>query len=261
MLNFLAYLRGLAQGDSVRVRVDLLPKPPYRDTVVLIDVLRTSTVAPILFQNGLERLHIATKLRLAREFAKETGALLMGERNGLPPEGFNYGNSPSELANLSFSGHTVLVSENAPTVLPQLEGAKHLLLGSLYNADAVVDRALELADSNIYLVACGLWNQEDLDDAIAAGYMASCFKERLASIELSGAARLSMSLVRAFPDPLEALWYSSAGHFIKKLGRQDDLVLASLVSQTQHVPELESTVIDEHGSMYTFLSQAQNASL
>ncbi|MCA9836735.1 MAG: 2-phosphosulfolactate phosphatase [Trueperaceae bacterium] len=238
----------------MHVRVDLVPHPPYKDTVVLIDVLRTSTVAPILFENGLERLHIATKLRLAREFAKETDALLMGERDGLPPEGFNYGNSPSELASLNLSGHAVLVSENAPTVLPELEGAKHLLLGSLYNADAVVKRALELAKDNIYLVGCGLWGQEDLDDAIAAGYMATRFKELLPDVKLSGAARLSMSLVRAFPDPLKAIWYSSAGYFIKKLGAEDDLVLASLVSQSDQVPELESVVIDEHGSMYTFYS-------
>ncbi len=239
----------------MQVRVDLLPKPPYNDVVVLIDVLRTSTVAPILFDNGLERLHIATKLRLAREYARETNALLIGEREGLPPEGFNYGNSPSEFAQISLSGDAVLVSENAPTVLPQLEGAKHLLLGSLYNADAVVQKALALAENSIYLVGCGLWGQEDLDDAIAAGYMANRFKELLPEVKLSGAARLSMSLVRAFPDPLKALWYSSAGHFIRKAGTQDDLVLASLISQSDQVPELESTVIDEHGSMYTFVSQ------
>ena len=248
----------MLQGDSVHVRVDLLPNPPYKDTVVLIDVLRTSTVAPILFDNGLERLHIATKLRLAREFARETGALLIGEREGLPPEGFNYGNSPSEITALKLSGHAVLVSENAPAVLPKLENAKHLLLGSLYNADAVIERALALAESHIYLVACGLWGQEDLDDAIAAGYMATRLKELLPDLKLSGAARLSMSLVRAFPDPLKALWYSSAGHFIKKMGAQDDLVLASLISQSDQVPELESTVIDEHGSIYSFSSHIEN---
>ena len=238
----------------MHVRVDLLPTPPYDDVVVLIDVLRSSTVAPLLFENGLDELHVSTKLKLAREYARETGATLLGERGGLPPEGFNYGNSPAELANVHFSGHAVLVSENAPKMLPQLETARHLLLGSLYNAGAVVNRALELADKHIYLVACGLWGQEDLDDTLAAGYLASCLKQKKPDIKLGGAARLGMSLGRAFADPLEALWYSSAGYFLRKLGAHDDLALASLVSQTEHVPELNSKVIDEHGTLYTFRS-------
>lgn len=242
----------------MRVRVDLLPKPPYNDVVVLIDVLRSSTVAPMLFENGLIELHVSTKLRLAREFAKETDAILLGERGGLPPEGFNHGNSPSELVNIDMTDkHAVLVSENAPQMLPHLEGAEHLLLGSLYNADAVVDRALELAKETIYLVGCGLWGQEDLDDTIAAGYLASRLKQQSPDIKLEGAARLSMSLVRAFPDPLKALWYSSAGYFLRKLGAQDDLALASLVAQTKHIPELASKLIDEHGIMYTFRSSEE----
>lgn len=242
----------------MRVRVDLLPKPPYDDVVVLIDVLRSSTVAPMLFENGLTELHVATKLKLARAFAQETDAILLGERAGVPPEGFNYGNSPSELVKIDMTGqHAVLVSENAPQMIPQLEGAKHLLLGSLYNANALVDRALELAQSSIYLVGCGLWGQEDLDDTVAAGYLASRFKQQNPNIDLEGAARLSMSLGRAFPDPLEALWYSSAGYFLRKLGAHDDLALASLVAQTDHVPELSSKVIDEHGLMYTFRSSVE----
>ncbi len=240
----------------MNVRVDLLPKPPYDDVVILIDVLRSSTVAPLLFDNGLEELHISTKLKLARQFAADTGALLLGERNGLPPEGFNYGNSPSELADIRFSGHAVLVSENAPKKLPLLENAKHLLLGSFYNSHAVVERALALAKNNIYLVGCGLWDQEDLDDTVAAGYFASKFKKLNSNVKLEGAARLSMSLGRAFPDPLEALWYSSAGYFLRKMGAQDDLAMASLIDQTAHVPELSNIVIDEFGTLYSFTSQS-----
>ncbi len=240
----------------MHIRVDLLPSPPYDDVVVLIDALRTCTVAPLLFENGLTRLHLATKTKLARSRAAEAGWLLLGERKGLPPEGFNYGNSPAELRRVDMTGiEAVLVSENAPATLPLLGGAEQLLLGSLYNADAVVGRAVELAKERVYLVCSGLWGREDLDDTLAAGFLAARLQHRDPSLELGGAARLAVNLVRAFPDPLEAFWRSSSGQYLRTLNLLDDLAVASLVSQTEHVPELTHTQTHEHGTLYTFTSE------
>ncbi|CAN5888038.1 2-phosphosulfolactate phosphatase [soil metagenome] len=239
----------------MHIRVDLLPSPPYDDVVILIDVLRTCTVAPILFENGLKRLHLATKLKLARNLAEETKWTLLGERKGLPPEGFNYGNSPAELRNVALHGaEAVLVSENAPLTMPLLNGAEHLLLGSLYNADAVVEHALKLAKKRIYLVCSGLWGREDLDDTLAAGFLAARLHYRNPAAELGGAARLAINLVQAFPDPLEAFWRSSSGQYLRSLNLLDDLAVASLVSQTEHVPTLAETRTYEQGTLYTFVS-------
>ncbi len=240
----------------MHIRVDLLPSPPYDDVVVLIDVLRTCTVAPLLFENGLLRLHLATKTKLARTLAQERKWLLLGERKGLPPEGFNYGNSPAELRRVDMAGaEAVLVSENAPTTLPLLDGAEHLLLGSLYNADAAVERALALAQRRVYLVCSGLWGREDLDDTLAAGFLAARLQHRNPDVDLGGAARLAVNLVRAFPDPLEAFWRSSSGQYLRTLNLLDDLAVASLVSQTEHVPVLTETRTHDHGTLYTFDSE------
>lgn len=240
----------------MHIRVDLLPSPPYDDVVILIDVLRTCTVAPILFENGLERLHVATKLKLARTLAEKAKWVLLGERKGLPPEGFNYSNSPAELRKVDMKGaEAVLVSENAPATLPLLDGAEHLLLGSLYNADAVVERALESARERVYLVCSGLWGREDLDDTLAAGFLAACLHRLNPNAELGGAARLAVNLVQAFPDPLEAFWRSSSGQYLRALHLQDDLAVASLVSQTEHVPILTDSRNYDHGTLYTFVSK------
>ena len=239
----------------MHIRVDLLPSPPYDDVVILIDVLRTCTVAPILLENGLNRLHLATKIKLARTLAEAKKWVLLGERKGLPPEGFNYGNSPAELRRVDMSGaEAILVSENAPATLPLLTGAEHLLLGSLYNADAVVERALTLAKERIYLVCSGLWGREDLDDTLAAGFLAARLLHRQPNAELGGAARLAVNLVQAFPDPLEAFWRSSSGQYLRALNLLDDLAVASLVSQTEHVPVLTDTRRYDHGILYTFAS-------
>jgi 2-phosphosulfolactate phosphatase len=64
----------------VRLKVDLLPQGPYPDVVVLIDVLRTSTVAPILFDKGLSHLYLCPSLRASRAVALRHGHLLFGAR-------------------------------------------------------------------------------------------------------------------------------------------------------------------------------------
>ncbi|MEJ2289765.1 MAG: 2-phosphosulfolactate phosphatase, partial [Deinococcales bacterium] len=71
----------------MRIHTDLTPTGSYRDVVVLIDVLRTCTVAPLLFERGLTELALTPSLRSARAAASE-GWLLLGERQGVPAEGF-----------------------------------------------------------------------------------------------------------------------------------------------------------------------------
>ena len=141
----------------MNLRVDLAPKEGYTDVVVVIDVLRACTLAPILFGRGLSTLYLCSSIRRARRAAEAQDVLLIGERNGLPPEGFNYGTSPAEIGRAELGGRSaVLISENGPRALAQTVGARHVLLGSLYNADAVVARAAALAEGEIALVCTGL---------------------------------------------------------------------------------------------------------
>jgi 2-phosphosulfolactate phosphatase len=238
----------------VRIRVDLLPKPPYEDVVVLIDVLRTSTTAAMLFERGLGSLEIIDSLKLARQRAEDTGAMLLGERAGLPPEGFNYGNSLAEIRNITLGSHAVTTSENAPKSLAQLTSAKTLLLGSLYNADAVAKTVLQHGTTEIALVCSGFLDQEDLDDTVTAGYLAARLKVLEPTTTLEGASRFAISLMKAFPDPLEALWRSSTGQYLRVLNMEEDLALASYISQTEHVPVLKEHQATEQGNIFSFVS-------
>jgi len=222
----------------MRIHTDLTPTGTYHDIVVLVDVLRTCTVAPLLFERGLAELALTPSLRSARAAARE-GWLLLGERQGVPAEGFNYGNSPAELAAIDVTGRrAVMVSENAPRWLPQIADARQVLLGSFYNAAAVAEVAARQALEGIDLVGSGFEGEPDLDDALAAGLLAAMISERLPGAARSGATRFTLSLLRAFPDPMEALWQSVSGHDLRRVGLERDLAFSAQISVSTVAPRL-----------------------
>ncbi len=246
----------------MRLKVELLPRGPYPDVVLVVDVLRATTTVPLLFERGLEQLFITPSLRSTRSYASQHGHLLIGERDGLPPEGFNYGASPADLSKVDFHGkQAVMTTQNGPRALKVVRGARHVLLASFYNARAVCDAALELALRDgleeIAIVCAGQAESESLDDTLAAGFLARRIERSYQSrvgdgLELRDAARLAMALLRAFPDPQEGLLQSTAGGILSKLGLNEDIAFASLVSQTDMVPVLREVIDWEPEALYRF---------
>lgn len=242
----------------MRLKVDLLPRGPYEDVVLLVDVLRATTTIPVLFDRGVGGLFVTPSLRSARDFAAAGGHLLIGERDGLPPEGFNYGNSPADLSKVDFGGRAVvLTSQNGPRMLPVVASARVVLLGSFYNARAAADAALRLARDEIAIVCAGHDGNESLDDTLAAGFLARRIQRTAEAagaraLELRDASRLAMALLRAFPDPQEALVQSTAGSILRRLSLNEDLAFASLISQTDVVPILRETVSWDPAPLYRF---------
>jgi 2-phosphosulfolactate phosphatase len=242
------------------LNVDLLPRPAgdagperYHDVVVLVDVLRTTTTVPVLFDRGLAGLRLSPSLRVARATAREDGALLIGERRGVPPEGFNHGNSPATLAGRDLHDRqAVMVSENAPAALPHLVGASELLLASLVNAGAAARRAAGRAGRRIDLVCCGFRGEPDLDDLLTAGFLADRLLRLRPELVPAGAARLALDLVRGEPDPLRLLWRSRAGRYLRGLGLERDIGFAADLDRSSAVPVLAAGEHRHGGILYPF---------
>ncbi len=224
----------------MKIHVDLSPRASCGGVVIVIDVLRSATIAALLFEQGLKRLYLGPSIRRAQGLAEAHDLLLIGERDGLPPEGFNYGGSPTELYGTDVAGKSaVLVSASSPLALERTGEATHVLLGSFYNAGAVVAQAKALAVDEITIVCCGFRGEEDLDDTLCAGHLVAQLKRQLPEASLSGAAPFTLSLLKAFSDPVTALWHSRVGHRLRRLDLTDDIGISSLISQTDAVPKLE----------------------
>jgi|SRR5690625_243024 len=238
----------------MRIHVELLPAEAATDVAVVVDALRSCTSAALAFDRGLASLDFSQSLRTARRGAAELDLLLLGERRGMVPEGFNHSNSPVLLQQLELTGKkAALVSENAPQAVDHNSAARHILLGSLFNAAAVVRRAAELASESVHVVASGFRGQEDLDDSLAVAFIAAELRRLLPEAEVTGAVALTESLLRAFPDPVEALWHSTAGRYLRSLGHGDDIGIAGQVSASGSVPERSTTLsLSEGGLLQRF---------
>lgn len=239
------------------LHVDLVPRDEpnaYDDVVVLVDVLRTTTTVPIAFDRGLRTVRLSPSLRVARKTAADDGALLMGERRGVPPEGFNHGNSPALLARRDLSDRdAVLVSENAPAALPSVAGARRVVLASLVNAGAVARDVARHAERRVDVVASGFRAQPGLDDLLAAGFLVDRIGRARPVAELSGAARMALDLLQAEPDPLRLLWASRAGRYLRRLGLDRDLGVAADLDRSTCVPVLTSSETRHGGTLYPFV--------
>jgi len=239
----------------MRLRVDLTPDPPYgEELVVLVDVLRATTSIGMLLEAGASEVWVTRSTRAARERAAEED-LLLGEKEGLPPEGFHHGTSPAALERIDVRGRRIFyTSDHLPAALESADRTAGAWLASLRNAPAVVERLDAEAPSQAVLVCAGFRGAEALDDALAAGLIVRALSTRRQPLALEDAARLSASLPVAFASPLEALAASASGRFLRGMGFEADLVVASRVGADRTVPVLQGSERTRAGRLYRFVA-------
>ena len=146
---------------------------------IVIDMLRATTVIPVLFDRGCPRVYVADTHEKARRFARAKGYVLCGETEGFKVEDFDFGNSPTEFSRLDFQGKPVALSTTNGTKATSLvAGARKVYLGAAINRMAVALEAWHSAvetDSDIVLVCSGTRDQFTLEDATAAGLYVEAF--------------------------------------------------------------------------------------
>lgn len=139
--------------------------------VVVIDVLRAFTVQPWLFHRGAARIVTVTEEEQAiglRE-AHLPDALLAGEEGGVQIEGFDLGNSPTQIAGADVGGRTVIHRTSAGTHgLARTAGSDLVLAAAFVTAGATVDVLLAAAPQRVTFVITGASLGRDGDEDLAA---------------------------------------------------------------------------------------------
>jgi len=125
---------------------------------VVIDVFRACSVACYAFAAGAERILPVDSVEEALALkAAHPEYLLAGERNCLKPEGFDFGNSPSEVRAADLSGKTLVHSTSAGTrgMVAAMGQADRVLTCSFANMSATAAAIAAAASETVSIVAMG----------------------------------------------------------------------------------------------------------
>lgn len=151
-----------------------------RGAAVIIDVFRAFSCTPLLFSLGIQSsIFVASPAQALTLKHQDPDLLLIGEVGGAPIEGFDFGNSPSQILKAdpgTFRDRTVVqrTSSGVQGALAALKTAEEVLLGSYGLAGATADYILTHRPREVHLVAMG-WDLKEIapEDEGCAGYIAS----------------------------------------------------------------------------------------
>ena len=148
---------------------------------VIIDVFRAFTVEAYLVNNGVEKLIPVGDKQIAYDYKeKYKDCILIGERRGIMLEGFDYGNSPTQIEKIDFSGKTVVHTTSSGTQgIANAKNAKEILTGSLVNAKAIAEYIKMQNPEDVSLVCMGNRGESEArEDTLCAEYIKSLLESK-----------------------------------------------------------------------------------
>lgn len=163
-----------------------------RGVAVVIDVFRAFSVACYAYARGAKRVIPVAELDKALALKRDHPEYLtIGERGGKKVDGFDFGNSPTEISEVDVRGRTIVHTTSAGTQgLTNASQAEVVLTGSLVNAAAICAYIESLRPEYVSIVRMGKEAKErsDEDDLCAEvlrgrlsgeGFDVSTVRERL----------------------------------------------------------------------------------
>jgi len=136
--------------------------------VVAIDVLRAFTTSAYAFAAGADQITLVSTIEEAFSLREQKpGLLLMGEVEGQPIDGFDFGNSPSALIDLDLNGQHLVHRSTAGTQgVTRSINANTILASSLCCISATVRYVKKKSPATVTLIETGVfsggWGDEDV---------------------------------------------------------------------------------------------------
>jgi len=150
-----------------------------RGAAVVIDVFRAFSVECYLYHNNVKEVIPVADMDIMYGLKERYPEyILMGERGGKTLPGCDYGNSPTEIENVDFTGKTVVHTTSAGT--QGLDNALHadiVLTGALVNSKAIARFLMKNGFREVSLIPMGLAaTAEAAEDTLCASYIERLLK-------------------------------------------------------------------------------------
>ena len=139
-------------------------------------VIMAFTVEAYLVNNGVQKLIPVGDKQIAYDYKeKNKDCILIGERRGIMLDGFDYGNSPSQIEKINFTGKTVVHTTSSGTQgIANAQNANEILTGSLVNAKAIAEYIKMQNPEDVSLVCMGNGGKSEArEDTLCAEYIKS----------------------------------------------------------------------------------------
>jgi len=205
---------------------------------IVVDVLRATSTITQALAAGYRRVLCCAEIDEARALADSEGpAKLAGERRLEQIEGFDFGNSPREVAGAPAAETLILTTTNGTRLLVAAAARfEQVLVGSLLNLEAVATAA-RASGEDVAVLCAGVLGELALDDAYCAGRIVAVLGgDRTDSAE--AAARIADS----YPDALNGLGASRSGWNLRRNGFEDDIAWCARESVLDVVPRYARAV-------------------
>lgn len=142
---------------------------------VIIDVFRAFSVGCYAYDAGAAQIIATAEIESALKLKEAyRNSILVGERNEKKIEGFDYGNSPTEILKADLTGKTIIHTTTAGTRgLISAANADTVITGSFVNSGAIIRYIRYLNPEIVYLVAMGYRAKESAEeDLLCAKFIA-----------------------------------------------------------------------------------------
>ncbi len=128
-----------------------------RGLTVIIDVFRAFSLECYLFNQGAKEIIAVGDIQFAYQLKeKNPDFMLIGERQERIPKGFDFGNSPTHILNVDFTGKTIIHTTSAGTQgIVNATNAGEIITGSFVNATAIVNYVKKQSPELLSLVCMG----------------------------------------------------------------------------------------------------------
>jgi len=136
--------------------------------VVVVDILRATTIITTMFHNGLAKLIPVRTLEEAKQFKSE-GFLVAAERDGKKVDFADFDNSPYTFTPDKIGGETLVYSTtNGTNTINLIKGADQVIIASFLNLVSIINYLTQ--QKKDVLILCSGWQGDYCtEDALFAG--------------------------------------------------------------------------------------------
>ncbi len=200
----------------------------FQKTVIVVDVLRTSSTIITALANGSGFIHPVETIGQAKSFKDKYKALLAGERYYKKIHGFDLGNSPVECKKEIINNKAIVLSttNGTRTISKALKGEK-VLIGGFLNGQECMKQAL-LNKRDIVILCAGDKSKFSLEDGLAAGFLIDQIKKISSEpFKMTDMANAMFGVYKYYEDHLiNILSETESGKKLISLGFEEDIIFS-----------------------------------